>query len=338
MSYSVKHTDPNKGLITIQDSSEDMSTDIVLFGRKRLEYGQAMNSNLLHILENFACQAKSIFEEFPDVDQAFTIGDTAKKLLSTPIDGQLWYNKTINRLYVYDANRMLWNRLASQGDIAISSGTILNHEIVPIPESDGGDPFDHLDCVWIVSANNLPAGFESVICVSDPMTREVTSEYTVGGSTFSTPADYFIVAIRGNINMGAMPDILDGGDTPPMGMSLAVASSIFNESIGFGVGDTVGLILEDGNLYLSVNGDKVFINSISHNYVKITSDLSSSEFVLTHSSNVGPYVQSDGEISYLTTNTSSYALGRIVNFVVYGANKSDGTGEEIIGQVEFRVI
>lgn len=337
MPYSVRRTNPNNGLITIQDSSEDTSTDVVLFGRKKLEYGQSMNSNLLHILENFACHAKSVFEEFPDIERSVTLGDTAKKVLSTPIDGQLWYNKTLNSLHVYDSSRMIWNRIADQGDISINSGLVADKDWVPVPASNGGEPFRLDECVWIVSANDIPESFDTLKCESDSNTGNVTCEYTVGPTTTSLVANYFIVAIRGNVNLGSM-----GPSSTPFSMGfepMKLANNVFNESIGYSVGDNVGIILDSGKIFITVDGDNLELATISTKYVKITSDLPSGDFLIIPNNDLSsPYVTKNSNVSYVATNTNEYSVGRVINFNVLGANSLDGSDEVLLGQVEFRII
>lgn len=344
MAYSVRHTNPNNGSINVQDTVEDVSTDIVLFGRKKLEYGEAMNSNLLHILENFACFARDVFDEFPDVTQTSTLSDTAKQILTNPVDGQLWYNKTINRMYVYDIKRQIWNKLVTKGDIAIGAGSLLSGEVVPLPISDTGETFSQTDCVWIISANNLPSGYETVTCTYDE-SRIITCEYTMGGSTHLAQADYFIVGIRGNINRGlflgqtppddGLPEDIFIYDPPP----LALSHTMFNESIGFSAGDTIGVVLKDRSIQVFVDvDDYIDIGYVDHDYIRIISDLSNTEYALSYSSNVGSYVPSDGSVEYVSTDTSTYSIGRVINFIIYGANNTDGSDEKIIGQIEFRVI
>lgn len=81
MAYTVNKTDtsatPNS--YTVQDSILNNQTDISLIGKGYAGYGEVVAENFLHLLENFADQTAP----------------------SKPITGQLWYDKTENRLKVY---------------------------------------------------------------------------------------------------------------------------------------------------------------------------------------------------------------------------------------------
>lgn len=214
MTYYIKHTEKNitKPDIDIQENSINVETDITLFGRKKLEYGQDMNINLLRILENFACPEDPMNVGWPHVNIAGTVSDTNKRVLSTPATGQLWYNKTANSMYVYDGVR--WIRMANIGDVAFNWGTLFDGEYIPVPESSTGQPFTLSDCTWIAS---LETGVlaDSTECFIDSMGM-LTANYTVGGTKTSTSASVLVVAIRGNINMGGL-DMPFGGSSPLSG-------------------------------------------------------------------------------------------------------------------------
>ena len=81
MAYTVNKTDtsatPNS--YTVQDSILNTQTDISLIGKGYAGYGEVIAENFLHLLENFADQTAP----------------------NKPITGQLWYDKTENRLKVY---------------------------------------------------------------------------------------------------------------------------------------------------------------------------------------------------------------------------------------------
>jgi len=83
MAYSVPFTDEaNKGNITVEDKSPNNETSLTLVGRLLNDYGLILNSNFLHLLENFA-----------NVNPP-----------SNPVEGQLWYDTTdgVDQLKIYD--------------------------------------------------------------------------------------------------------------------------------------------------------------------------------------------------------------------------------------------
>ena len=92
MPYTINYTDTvNKGSIIVEDNALNSETTLSFPGRGTTAYGQAVNENFLHILENFA--------------------NTTAPL--RPVEGQLWYDSTqgVDQLKVYDGT----NWVASGG-------------------------------------------------------------------------------------------------------------------------------------------------------------------------------------------------------------------------------
>lgn len=83
MAYTVNFTDSvNKGNLVVEENSTNNETSLTLVGRNLSDYGQIVNENFLHLLENFANTSPPI----------------------NPVEGQLWYDTTSNvdQLKVYD--------------------------------------------------------------------------------------------------------------------------------------------------------------------------------------------------------------------------------------------
>ena len=92
MPYTINYTDTvNKGVITVEDNTLNSETSLNFPGRGTTAYGQSVNENFLHLLENFANTTA------PD----------------RPVEGQLWYDSTagVDQLKVYDGT----NWVASGG-------------------------------------------------------------------------------------------------------------------------------------------------------------------------------------------------------------------------------
>lgn len=207
MTYNVKYTDKNKTPIEIsEDSINTSSTDITLFGRKKLDYGRDMNEALLHILENFACPEDSLNPGNPDLNSVTTVGSTTKRLLQTPVEGQCWYNKTQEVMFFWSGTA--WTPLSMKGDIAVNWGTVCDGEQIPAPVGENGYIFPYSECVWIVSPASTSGEFEYILCYTDE-DANVTMRYGTGGVDFRTGiASYMIIGLRGNINLGN-PNIVD---------------------------------------------------------------------------------------------------------------------------------
>jgi hypothetical protein len=84
MAYTVNKTDTSAtpSTYTVQDSILNTQTDVSFIGKGYAGYGEVIAENFLHLLENFADQTAP----------------------TKPIVGQLWYNKTEDRLKVYNTS------------------------------------------------------------------------------------------------------------------------------------------------------------------------------------------------------------------------------------------
>jgi len=94
MSYTLQHSDPNNGTITVPDMPPGINivdTSLNLIGRGYPNYGIKTAENFLHLLENFAGP---------------TPGPT------NPIQGQLWFDNGTNTLKVNDGTN--WTPVSGQ--------------------------------------------------------------------------------------------------------------------------------------------------------------------------------------------------------------------------------
>ena len=86
MAYEINYTDSvNKGTIVIEDGTINQDTSLQYPGRSTTAYGQAINENFLHLLENFANSSSP----------------------NSPVEGQLWYDNTdgVDQLKIYDGTQ-----------------------------------------------------------------------------------------------------------------------------------------------------------------------------------------------------------------------------------------
>ena len=80
MPYTVDYSQSSKTAITVNDGTVDTSTSLNLIGKNYTNFGELLNENLLHLLENFA-----------DANAP-----------TNPTEGQLWYDTTNSLLKLYD--------------------------------------------------------------------------------------------------------------------------------------------------------------------------------------------------------------------------------------------
>jgi len=80
MPYTIDYSDSGKSPIVVNDGTVDTSTSLPLIGKNYTRFGEMLNENVLHLLENFA-------------------NSTAP---TNPTEGQLWYDTSTSRLMLYD--------------------------------------------------------------------------------------------------------------------------------------------------------------------------------------------------------------------------------------------
>ena len=78
MAYTINKTDGSI-VATVNDGVLDNTTSVALIGRNYQSYGEPFNENLIKLLENSSSATEP----------------------SAPIEGELWWDKTNDLLYVY---------------------------------------------------------------------------------------------------------------------------------------------------------------------------------------------------------------------------------------------
>lgn len=198
-SYVIYYTNLDQGTIQIQKSALITDElDIALIGKTRLEYGEIFNENLLHVLEHFACPEEPGNPGHPDLNRAYGT------LLENPTTGQIWYNKTQNKPFVYTSIGT-WRPLSSINDIGGNSGVIAHGQFLPLPIGQDGYNFAIDECTWTVSPFNIPSEIDFMHCFSDPVAK-VTMQYRLEGQIAINDgyANYQILGIRSNTNIGTI--------------------------------------------------------------------------------------------------------------------------------------
>lgn len=201
--YNVHYTDDQKTPITMVEGTEDNTTlDLSIFGNTFLEYGQELNENILHLLENFACPMGSAGGNIIANATPNTTNGSYNSLLTRPTEGQIWYNTTLRKLYYWDGAH--WRPISSKNDIAANWGLITDGFQIPRPVSaTTGHLFNYVECIWSVSPANFGGTFDYMACSTDNV-GTVNMKYRNAGSTTMTSgvANYLIIGIRANLNHG----------------------------------------------------------------------------------------------------------------------------------------
>lgn len=217
--YNIHHTNKNKPTINVDETEIDTtSTDLKFFGRRRLQYGQELNQNIMFILEHFACPEISSSPVLPDTSTAVNPANSNTDFtpLQNPTDGQMWFNSTQQRLFVWDGITLKWLAVGLQDDVAANWGIIYHGQQLPRPVSQRtGYVFPYSECSWIVSPYQFPQQNDYMLCDTD-------AEATVS-SLYSNVEDvailkgfatYMIVGIKGNLNLGTLQPIPSNTPTP----------------------------------------------------------------------------------------------------------------------------
>jgi len=196
-SYTIQKVDTNTEDITVSKGQIDQtSLDMTLLGKRRREYGEIFNENLLRILENFSSPEDGSNPGNPDPTS------TSGGVLANPTSGQLWHNSTDDRIYHFTGAE--WKVLGELGDVAGNYGTMLSGEQLPRPVSAfSGYVFPYEECSWIVAPAYYDDDIEYMACYTDDQAN-VTFEYLRTGESLTTSGlvNYQIIGIRDNNSLG----------------------------------------------------------------------------------------------------------------------------------------
>lgn len=89
MPYTIDYSQSSKTAIVVNDGTIDTSTSIGLIGKNYTRFGETLNENMLHLLENFANSSAP----------------------TNPTEGQLWYDTANSQLKIYDNG--VWSTILS---------------------------------------------------------------------------------------------------------------------------------------------------------------------------------------------------------------------------------
>lgn len=225
--YNVKYTDIATTPILVPSTEvNDTALGVPLFGRINPEYGEALNENLLNILENFSCPEAGGNTDFRISTP--NLSETTRAQLSNPTVGQFWYNSTRDMMYYWSG--VQWTVISLRENYAANWGQIMDGQQLPRPYSPSIDyTFEYSECIWSVAPASIEVQPGSLSCATEGDAL-VTMQYRESGSSniHSGIANYLIVGIRGNINNGTSipPMHITPTPTPTAGASPTPGASV----------------------------------------------------------------------------------------------------------------
>jgi microcystin-dependent protein len=317
MSYTVTKSDGTL-LATIQDGMLDNTTALALPGPNYVGYGDKLNENLVHLLENFsgntvpagvALQGQLYFDKFNQVLKVFTnqgyvpvSGVTnAGRQPDVSKDGDLWFNTGTNQLSIWDNGQFKLvgpNYTKSQGvsgaipvtvNDAGSSG--VPHNILKLQY--GGIIFATLS----PDASFTPAGF-------DPGFPRINPGITINSNIASPLLNTNIV---GNLTGGVTGNVVGN-----------VTGNVVGNTTGIHTGTVVGNVT--GNVVGTLTGDVVSTT------VQTTNLISDSVQIANGSANLTNLIATTGQATNFSTGNAlitggvasltnlNATLARVTNF------------------------
>ena len=147
MAYNVRFSDElNKGVIVVEDSEINTDTSLGLVGRQVADYGETLNINFLHLLENFAnstpprnpVEGQLWYDTREGVDQLKLYDGTGwvaagglKKSTTEPsstnsVNGDLWVNTSTSQLYLYSGGSWILIGPQNTSNTGIIAATIVD--------------------------------------------------------------------------------------------------------------------------------------------------------------------------------------------------------------------
>jgi len=152
MPYTIDYSNSGKTAIVVNDGTIDTSTSIGLIGKNYTRFGETLNENMLHLLENFA-------------------NATAP---TNPTEGQLWYDSAESQMKFFDNG--IWTALLA------GSGTT---KIVFRNRKDTGGNF-HKTIEHIVDANIVTIMTDDTTAWTPAVTEFLEDGVTLLSTQFPT--------------------------------------------------------------------------------------------------------------------------------------------------------
>jgi len=357
MAYTILRTN-NSTLVTIQDGVlETQRTTLGLPGRNYAGYGNVLNTNFVHLLENFA-------------------NDTPP---AHPLKGQLWYDTSDNKLKVCPADGTTvtsdWVVLTSSnavgdsflGNLEVTNSIVANTITANIDVLVGRDVIAQGNGIFNTRVYSALANVGTAN-IGTTETRVITTGGATTGGTFtgawtvvgpSTGNAFNITS--GNISLGTTQSVrcdhylnTDGSPWVPSGTytnaNVAEYLSGTNVSVTKFTGNIFPHTVQTGNITTGAEGTR---GNITGNWVL----QGTSRLTATYSADIAERYAADGvytvgtvvelggdyEVTLAKAELSSEVFGVVSNTYAYLLNGGAGTDEThppiaLSGRVSVRVV
>ena len=307
MAYTINKTDGTI-LATITDGTIDNSTSLTLFGKSYSGFGEALNENLVKLLENAASTSTP----------------------TTPLTGELWFDKNTSQLKVYDGSSFKpaggAKSQASQPGSA-SAGDMFH-------DTDDDQVYVYTGSAWLLVGPSYTSGQTQSGWLIETLTssggNKVVSSMYAGGTrvcilskeTFTPSVTQTgFASIKAGLTLNStLGAVFEGTNTQATYVDISSTTNSSSSLIAGGNfiraddtnGDTmVGRLIIDSDNGLQVGGSQELTISVSSGDVTFASSSSDKDMIFT--------VNDDGSTApIMTLDASDEAVIFRGNMTIHG--------------------
>ena len=184
--YTISKTDGSTLVAVEQETNNTSATSLTLFGKLVSSYGDALNENFVHLLENFA-------------------HDTAP---SNPLEGQIWWDTDDEVLKVYNGASFVGLEAATLGGFTALDFLVTDDNLASIDSTEARDNLDvysrgESDTRYINTAGDTMTGTLTLAGAPASDLHAATKAYVDAGHWYEvadsdpTPSTYFVNGLSG---------------------------------------------------------------------------------------------------------------------------------------------
>ena len=307
MAYTINKTDGTI-LATITDGTIDNSTSLTLFGKSYSGFGEALNENLVKLLENAASTSTP----------------------TTPLTGELWFDKNTSQLKVYDGSSFkpaggAKSQAAQPG--SASAGDMFH-------DTDDDQVYVYTGSAWLLvgpsyTSGQTQSGWLIETLASSGGNKVVSSMYAGGTRVCILSKETFtpsvtqtgFASIKAGLTLNStLGAVFEGTNTQATYVDISSTTNSSSSLIAGGNfiraddtnGDTmVGRLIIDSDNGLQVGGSQELTISVSSGDVTFASSSSDKDMIFT--------VNDDGSTApIMTLDASDEAVIFRGNMTIHG--------------------